>query len=105
MTLYGDMDAQARRLALTHLNGVPASGSRLVLVSGRYVGEGHDDTRLDTPFLALTVSLRRMFERLLKGYRATGHAAGEAGDSLFDAFSRHAFSQAGFNPLEDRRGA
>jgi len=40
------------------LAAVPAEASRVVLATGRYVGEGFDDPRLDTLFLTLPVSWR-----------------------------------------------
>jgi superfamily II DNA or RNA helicase len=35
---------------------VPGDEERLLIATGRYIGEGFDDARLDTPFLALPVS-------------------------------------------------
>src|SRR2546425_9695146 len=38
------------------LAALPSDEERLILATGRYIGEGVDDARLDTPFLALPVS-------------------------------------------------
>ena len=86
---------------------IPDGEERLILATGRYIGEGFDNARLDTLFLALPVSwkgtliqyagrlhrvhpekrevqiydygdrkvpvLARMFEKRVRGYRATGY--------------------------------
>ena len=41
---------------MQRLATIPDDEERLVLATGRYIGEGFDDTRLDTLFLALPVS-------------------------------------------------
>lgn len=46
-----ELDAISARLA-----AVPADEARVILATGRYVGEGFDDARLDTLFLTLPVS-------------------------------------------------
>jgi len=56
VVLHGTMKASARREALAHFVTVPDGKSRLLLATGRYIGEGFDDARLDTLFLALPVS-------------------------------------------------
>ena len=40
------------------LEAIPADGERVVIATGKYVGEGFDDPRLDTLFLTLPVSWR-----------------------------------------------
>ncbi len=56
VVLHGGLGARARKAALARLAAIPADEERVVLATGRYVGEGFDDTRLDTLFLALPVA-------------------------------------------------
>ena len=56
VVLQGGMSALARRDVKRQLAAIPDAEERLVLATGRYVGEGFDDARLDTLFLALPVS-------------------------------------------------
>jgi len=41
-----------------HLAAIPENEKRVLLATGRYIGEGFDDARLDTLFLTLPVSWR-----------------------------------------------
>jgi superfamily II DNA or RNA helicase len=56
VVLHGSMTARGRNAAKEQLNAIPPDEERLVLATGRYIGEGFDDARLDTLFLALPVS-------------------------------------------------
>jgi superfamily II DNA or RNA helicase len=56
IVLKGGTSGKERRRALEHLASIPDASERLVLATGRYVGEGFDDARLDTLFLAMPVS-------------------------------------------------
>jgi superfamily II DNA or RNA helicase len=58
VVLRGGMSAKERRAVKERLAQIPGGEERLVLATGRYVGEGFDDARLDTLFLALPVSWR-----------------------------------------------
>lgn len=53
VVLTGGMGQKQRRVAVANLQ---LEGTRLVLATGRYLGEGFDDDRLDTLFLALPIS-------------------------------------------------
>jgi len=54
--LQGGMKTKERRAAIEKLTTIPESEERLVLATGRFIGEGFDDARLDTLFLAMPVS-------------------------------------------------
>jgi superfamily II DNA or RNA helicase len=54
--LHGGMSLKQRRASAERLASIPDTAERLVLATGRYVGEGFDDARLDTLFLAMPIS-------------------------------------------------
>jgi superfamily II DNA or RNA helicase len=56
VVLQGGMGTKERRVVKERLAAIPDAEERLVLATGRYIGEGFDDARLDTLFLALPVS-------------------------------------------------
>jgi superfamily II DNA or RNA helicase len=56
VTLHGDMSPKARRAAIQQLAETPAGEARIVLATGRYIGEGFDDPRLDTLLLAMPIA-------------------------------------------------
>lgn len=58
VVLHGGMGKKERRLLQERMSGIPQDEERLLLATGRYVGEGFDDARLDTLFLAMPVSWR-----------------------------------------------
>ena len=58
VVLQGGVGAKAHRSVRAQLAAIPADEERLVLATGRYIGEGFDDARLDTLFLAMPVSWR-----------------------------------------------
>ena len=56
VVLQGGMGAKATRELRDQLATIPAAEERLLLATGRYIGEGFDDPRLDTLFLALPIA-------------------------------------------------
>lgn len=53
--LRGGMSASERSRCAAALS-VPESEERIILATGRYIGEGFDDPRLDTLFLTMPIS-------------------------------------------------
>lgn len=58
IVLRGGMGRKALKAVLARLAAVPENEDRVLLATGRYIGEGFDDARLDTLFLTLPVSWR-----------------------------------------------
>ena len=56
IVLRGGMGKKERRAAVEQLAALPQGAERVVLATGRFVGEGFDDARLDTLFLTMPVS-------------------------------------------------
>ena len=56
--LRGGRSRNELNTALARLAEIPATEQRVVLATGKYIGEGFDDARLDTLFLTLPVSWR-----------------------------------------------
>jgi superfamily II DNA or RNA helicase len=54
--LKGGMRKKQRRETAAALAAVPENESRVILATGSYIGEGFDDARLDTLFLAMPIS-------------------------------------------------
>ena len=58
VVLRGGMNARELAELANRLAGISDSEPRVLIATGRFVGEGFDDARLDTLFLALPVSWR-----------------------------------------------
>jgi very-short-patch-repair endonuclease len=56
--LQGGMGRKELRAALTRVAEKPDAAGRVILATGKFIGEGFDDPRLDTLFLAMPVSWR-----------------------------------------------
>jgi superfamily II DNA or RNA helicase len=58
VVLKGGMGVKQRRAITAQLAAIPDGEERVLLATGRYLGEGFDDNRLDTLFLAMPISWR-----------------------------------------------
>jgi superfamily II DNA or RNA helicase len=56
VVLHGGVKPKARRAALAQLAEQADSEPRLILATGRYLGEGFDDPRLDTLLLTMPIA-------------------------------------------------
>jgi superfamily II DNA or RNA helicase len=56
VVLKGGMGKRQLKAALDHLASIPDHEERLLVATGRYLGEGFDDHRLDTLFLTMPIS-------------------------------------------------
>jgi very-short-patch-repair endonuclease len=58
IALRAGMGRKQRQAVAERLTAIPRDEGRVILATGKYVGEGFDDPRLDTLFLTLPVSWR-----------------------------------------------
>jgi superfamily II DNA or RNA helicase len=58
IVMAGGMGKKQRKKLAERIASIPANQLRLIVATGRYLGEGFDDERLDTLFLALPISWR-----------------------------------------------
>jgi superfamily II DNA or RNA helicase/very-short-patch-repair endonuclease len=58
VVLRGGMGQKQRRAIAEQLAAIPRGEERVLLATGKYVGEGFDDPRLDTLFVTLPISWR-----------------------------------------------
>ena len=56
IVLQGGMGVKQRQAAYDALSEIPNDQERLLIATGRYLGEGFDDARLDTLFLTIPVA-------------------------------------------------
>ena len=56
--MKGGMGKKQRDALASEISAVPEEQRRVIIATGRYIGEGFDDARLDTLFLAMPISWR-----------------------------------------------
>ena len=76
VVLYGGMNATERRAAEDGLTR-PDTEERLVLATGRYLGEGFDDASLDTLFLTMPISWKGTLAQYVGRLHREHHAKRE----------------------------
>ena len=62
--LKGGMGKKQRTAISDQMKAIPDREERLILATGRYIGEGFDDARLDTLFLVMPISWRGTLQRM-----------------------------------------
>lgn len=58
VVLRAGLGKKQRRALAERLDSIPGDAPRVIIATGKYIGEGFDDARLDTLFLTLPVSWR-----------------------------------------------
>ncbi|MEW6202132.1 MAG: DEAD/DEAH box helicase family protein [bacterium] len=58
IALKGGMGTKQRQAVAEEIAKIPVDEPRIIVATGRYLGEGFDDARLDTLFLAMPISWR-----------------------------------------------
>ncbi len=58
IVLKGGMGKKQREEIAATIKSIPAREERVIIATGRYIGEGFDDSRLDTLFLTMPISWR-----------------------------------------------
>jgi len=83
--LHGRMSKKQRAALVTNLDALPPNAPRVLLSTGKLVGEGFDHPPLDTLVLAMRIidfvdtghpALLRMWANRQRGYRAMGYRVG-----------------------------
>ena len=87
IVLAGDMKKKDRKKALEQLAGVSRDEERLIVATGKYIGEGFDDARLDTLFLTMPISWKGTLQQYVG--RLHRNFDGKEEVRVYDYFDEH----------------
>jgi superfamily II DNA or RNA helicase len=63
VVLHGGISEKRRKESLKSLAHIPEGQPRAILATGRYIGEGFDEPRLDTLFLTMPISWKGILQQ------------------------------------------
>jgi superfamily II DNA or RNA helicase len=81
------MGKKQRRAAVEKLNSIPDGVPRVIIATGSYIGEGFDDSRLDTLFLTMPISWKGTLQQYVGRLHRVHH--GERVVKVFDYVDVH----------------
>jgi len=73
IVLQGGMSTKERKIVMEKLGSISDDEERVLIATGRYIGEGFDDARLDTLFLAMPVSWQGILAQYTGRLHRTHH--------------------------------
>lgn len=85
--LRGGTGKKQKREAMEQISAVDRNTPRVILATGRYIGEGFDDARLDTLFLAMPVSWRGTLQQYVGRLHRLHHDKQEV--RVYDYFDQN----------------
>ncbi len=63
IALRGGMGRKQLKAVMDKLHSIPDEDERVIIATGKYIGEGFDDSRLDTLFLSLPISWKGVLQQ------------------------------------------
>jgi len=77
LVMQGGMGVRQRKQLLEAMQSIPDDEERIIIATGRYLGEGFDDARLDTLFLVMPVSWKGTLSQYVGRLHRLHHAKTE----------------------------